>query len=146
MPRRTALVVPVPEATPYYDGPAGVPGHVTVLFPFVDDDAIDEHELELLFTGIDAFDFVLERLEAFDDGTTWLAPEPMGSFSALTAMVWQRWPDQPPYEGAHDDPTPHVTIMRAPAALPIACRASEVWLLVEQPDGGFTKRRSFVLG
>jgi hypothetical protein len=146
MPRRTALIVPVPEATPYYEGPAGVPGHATILFPFVGEDAVDESALAELFAAHDAFDFTLDSVERFADGTPWLHPEPSTPFRALTDAVWARWPDHPPYEGTITDPTPHVTIMRVDVQLPIDCRADEVWLLVEEDDGSFTKRAAFALG
>jgi 2'-5' RNA ligase len=146
MPRRTALIVPVPEASAFYDGPAGVPGHVTILFPFADDEAVDERALDELFGERDAFEFTLDRIEQFDDGTAWLAPEPSAPLRALIDAVWARWPEYPPYEGTIADPTPHVTITRLDVPLPIRCRADETWLLVEQPDGSFTRRRAFALG
>jgi 2'-5' RNA ligase len=146
MPRRTALIVPVPEATPYYDGPAGVPGHATILFPFADEDAVDETALAELFAEHEAFAFTLDSVEHFADGTPWLHPEPSQPFRRLIEAVWARWPEHPPYEGTIADPTPHVTVARTDVRLPIACHAGEVWLLVEGHDGSFAKRRSFRLG
>lgn len=142
---RTALIVPVHEASPYYDGPRGVPGHVTILFPFAEDDRVDEEALEELLGGFAAFDVVLESVERFTDGTPWLHPEPSAPFRALTAAVYARWPQHPPYGGEFPDPTPHVTITRLDVPLPLHSRAEDVWLLVEQPDGGFERRRSFPL-
>src|SRR5581483_5248567 len=77
MPRRTALIVAVPEAEPSvrdlrlaHDSSAalGVPAHVTILFPFAHPDGLDEAALEQLFEHFAPFDFTLDRIERFDDG------------------------------------------------------------------------------
>jgi 2'-5' RNA ligase superfamily len=146
MPRRTALIVPVPEADSCYTGPPGVGAHVTVLYPFAADDSIDETALETLFACFEPFAFVLDRVEQPADGLRWLHPEPAAPLRALIDAVWARWPDHPPYEGTIDDPTPHVTITRLDLALPVACRASEVVLLAENVDGTFETLRRFSLG
>ena len=67
-------------------------------------------------------------------------------FVDLTAAVWQRWPECPPYEGMHDEVIPHLTISDSAAIdtqfeLPIAARAREVTLIEEdEPDGRWTAR------
>lgn len=149
MPRRTALIVPVPEAEPQvaelrlaHDSSAarGVPAHVTILFPFLDAGDIDEAAVANLISGFPAFDFELDRVEQFPDGTTWLHPAPSLPFVDLTAAVWQRWPDHPPYEGRHDEAIPHLTVSESPIdatfALPISARAREVTLIEEETEGG----------
>src|SRR5438067_1314721 len=107
MPRRTALIVEVPETEAAvgelrlrYDSSAalGVPAHITILFPFADGDEVDETALAELFARFPAFDFRLDRVERFDDGIVWLHPEPSRPFLDLTAAVAQRWPAHPPYE------------------------------------------------
>ena len=123
-----------------------MPAHVTVLFPFATDDAVDMDTLASLFAAVQPFEFVLDRVEHFDDGTAWLHPEPSAPFRALIDLVWRRWPEHPPYGGSIADPTPHVTISREDMQLPIASRADEVWLLAEEEDGGFTRLRAFALG
>ena len=156
---RTALIIEVPEAEPrvgelrlQHDRSAarGVPAHITILFPFVDGADIDEEALAELFAKFPAFDFELDRVERFDDGIVWLRPEPLARFADLTAAVWQRWPDHPPYEGAHDEPIPHLTVSEEPIdlslQLPIAARAREVTLIEEAPDGRWAARRRFPLG
>ena len=88
MPRRTALIIPVPEAEPAvgalragHDSSAalGVPAHVTILFPFLPPDKVDEDALRDLFARFAAFDFALDRVERFDDGRVWLHPDPIGA-------------------------------------------------------------------
>ena len=146
MPRRTALIVPVPEAAAYYQPGNGVPAHVTVLFPFLEPEAIDEDALAAVLTPFPAFEFTLDRFERFEDGTPWLHPSPPTRFVDLTAAVWQRWPECPPYGGAFDEIIPHVTVTVGDVPLPIACRAAAVALIEEsEEDGRWSERRSFLL-
>lgn len=146
---RTALVIPVPEVEPQigelrlaHDASAalGAPAHVTILFPFLDTAELDEAAIADLISGFPAFDFELDRVERFPDGATWLRPVPSRPFVDLTAAVWQRWPECPPYEGAFDEVVPHLTISKTPIdvelQLPIAARAREVTLLEEDEPGG----------
>jgi 2'-5' RNA ligase len=160
MPRRTALIVEVPEAEPAvrslrleHDSSAalGVPAHITILFPFVAPDEVDDTALEALFARFRPFTFALDRVERFDDGVTWLHPEPSLAFVDLTAAVAERWPEHPPYEGAFDEPIPHLTVSETPidvnVQLPIAARAGEVTLIEEEEaTGRWTKRRAYTLG
>jgi 2'-5' RNA ligase superfamily protein len=159
MPRRTALIIEVPEAEPAvgalrlaHDASAarGVPAHVTILFPFAEAPAVDEARLATLFARYPPFDFVLDRVERFDDGVTWLRPVPAVRFADLTAAVSQEWPEHPPYEGAYDEVIPHLTVSETPIdvpiELPIAARAVEVTLIEErEEDGRWTTRRRFAL-
>jgi hypothetical protein len=149
MPRRTALIVPVPEAEAQvgelrlahdWSAARGVPAHVTVLFPFFDAGDVDEAAVADLISHFPAFDFELDRVERFEDGTTWLRPAPSLPFVDLTAAVSERWPDHPPYEGLHDEVIPHLTISETPIdvqlELPIAARAREVTLIEEDESSG----------
>jgi hypothetical protein len=143
---RTALVVPVPEAAPYFTGAPGLPAHVTILFPFAEPAEIDLNVLRDLISLFPAFDFELDRIEVFEDGTRWLRPAPATTFIDLTAAVMQRWPGYAPYEGAHDSIIPHVTITAGDVPVPIACRATEVVLLEEdEPGGGWATRLAIPL-
>jgi hypothetical protein len=149
MPRRTALIIPVPEAEPAVGGiraghdssaALGVPAHVTILFPFLPPDEVDEDALRELFANFSSFDFTLDRLERFEDGLVWLHPDPSARFADLTAAVWRRWPERPPYEGAFDVVIPHLTVSESPldieVALPIPARAREVVLIEQERAGG----------
>jgi len=154
-PAESGLVVPVHEATPAVAqwrarlDPAaahGVPAHVTVLYPFVTPESLDDAHvgrLTALFDDVAAFDFVLRRIGWFADTVVYLAPEPAAPFVALTERVMQEFPGHAPYAGAFDEITPHLTIgdrgsaaelqVAADAvapALPIRARASEVWLMM----------------
>jgi hypothetical protein len=161
MPRRvTALIVAVPEAEAHVadlreahdsSAPLGVPAHITILYPFAPPETVDEEALAGLIASQGAFSFELATVEHFGDEITYLAPVPAEPFSRLTRAVAARWPEYPPYEGAHDDPTPHLTVgecrLELAPPLPIACRAREVLLLEEEEPGGrFRLRRRLPLG
>jgi hypothetical protein len=159
MPRRTALIVAVPEAEQAvgayrlaHDPSAalGAPAHITVLVPFVAREAVDEIAVGEVVAQVPAFAFCLDAVEEFDNGLVWLHPEPSEPFKALTRAVWARWPDHPPYEGAHDDVIPHLTVsterIEVSVELPIHARADRV-VLIEQDDRGYWRERaSFPLG
>ena len=55
----------------------GVPAHITILFPFLPPDQVDEAALRDLFARFPAFDFTLDRVERFEDGLVWLHPDPV---------------------------------------------------------------------
>jgi hypothetical protein len=122
---------------------------VTVLFPFQYGAAVEEEELARLFRAFRAFDFILDRIERFDEGVVWLHPEPSQPFADLTAAVWRRWPDYLPYEGVFDVVIPHLTVSETPIEfdidLPISARAREVTLIEESAAGRWATRRTFQL-
>jgi 2'-5' RNA ligase len=158
--RRTALIVAVPEAEPHVSAlreqhdssaPLDVPAHITILYPFAPPEAVDEEALASVIASHAAFAFELATVEHFGDDVTYLAPLPAEPFSQLTRAVVARWPEYPPYEGAHDDPTPHLTVgecrLELEPPLPLACQAHEVLLIEEEEPGGrFRVRRRLPLG
>jgi 2'-5' RNA ligase superfamily protein len=71
-----------------------------------------------------------------------LVPDPDDPFRRLTAEVFQRWPDAPPYAGLIIDPVPHLTITHGAspkqaaeveadvtARLPFTWTIREAWLI-----------------
>lgn len=165
---RSALIVAVPEAEPlvgewrlrYDNARLGIPAHITLLFPFVPAEELDEAlfgELSELFAAQPAFAFTLTRLVDFPDQTLWLAPEPSEPFRKLTELIVERYPDYPPYEGAHEEVIPHLTVTAGEAALrdavdaavspqlPIDAEAREVVLLEENATGFWRARERFTL-
>ena len=109
----------------------GVPAHVTVLYPFLPPDAIDERALAALAAAaasVPAFDCRFERTGWFGDEVLYLLPDPAEPFRRLTAAVWAAFPSCPPYAGAHDGSAPHLTVAErvladregAPGALAVA--------------------------
>lgn len=157
---QSALVVTVPEAEPAVgahraelDASAafGVPAHVTVLFPFLPPERLDGAALADvagIVAAVPAFDLTLARVDWFGDRVVWLAPEPAEPFRALTLALWRRYPEAPPYAGAHTGVIPHLTIghdaprerLAAAAAdvaagLPIAARVETVRLIARGSPG-----------
>jgi hypothetical protein len=168
-PLSTGLVVPVDAArelvAPWLHllpaAGRSLPPHVTALWPFLPVDALDaaaECRLEELLAGAAAFSFALMRVATLADATV-LVPEPAEPFAALTRLLWDEWPECPPYGGAYDDIAPHVVVAIDPSAaereaieaalaprLPLAARTAEVLLVEETPSGALRERRRVALG
>ena len=113
-------------------------------------------ELSRLFADEAAFSFALPRVARFPE-VAWLAPEPDEPFRALTALIYARYPDYPPYEGIHDEVIPHLTFAEGDSALqdevesaltprlPIEASADNVTLIVEDEAGLWRVRERFSL-
>jgi 2'-5' RNA ligase len=165
---RTALIVVVPEAEPLvgewrakHDSSAqhGVPAHITLLFPFMPADDVDERllgDLRDLFASQPAFTYRLPRVARFPD-VAWLAPEPAEPFRALTELIVSRYPSYLPYEGIHDDVIPHLTVAEGgpelqdevdaalTPSLPIRAESREVTMIVEDDSGHWHSGERFPL-
>jgi hypothetical protein len=168
-PQSTGLVVPVDAAqelvAPWLHVlPAAgrsLPPHVTALWPFLPVTALDaaaERRLEELLSGVAPFSFSLTRVATLADASV-LVPEPAGPFAALTRLLWDEWPECPPFGGAFDDIAPHLVVAIDPSAadraaieaaltplLPHETRAAEVLLVEETGGGALRERRRFTLG
>ncbi|MFZ3494285.1 2'-5' RNA ligase family protein [Streptomyces sp. 5.8] len=127
---RTALIVRIPEAEPavrdWRDridpaarAGAGVPAHVSVLYPFLPEGLIDASAHAGIAAALrphPAFDVRFERTGRFP-GMLYLAPEPDAPLRRLTRALTERWPEVRPYGGRYPDPVPHLTVaQRAPEA------------------------------
>jgi 2'-5' RNA ligase len=152
------VVVTVPDVEPVvgewrlrhtHDASTGMPPHVTLLFPFVPAERVDEVEEPLagLVAAAPAFDLAFRRTARFP-GVLYLDPDPAEPFLALIAAITAEWPEHPPYEGAVDTVIPHLTVAesrdqglldRVAAAvephLPVQTRVREARLFVEDDDG-----------
>ena len=137
---------------------AGVPAHVTVLYPFLRAGRIttgDHRALARAAATVPAFDLTLDRVGRFP-GVVYLAPDVTEPFAALLAAVQQVWPHLEPYGGEFDTFVPHLTILEGPepdglatsleAELPIVARADALTLIVQQPGGGWATEGRFPLG
>lgn len=167
-PLESGLIIPVPEAEPVVgphrldlDSSAawGVPAHVTVLYPFIPPEHLDEETnaaLAHLFSDVAVFEFALASIGWFRTDVVYAVPDPDEPFRELTRLVATRWPDHPPYGGEHGEPTPHLTIGddgshgdltaagRAVAShLPIRCVAREVWLMSGNAESGWARDAAF---
>ncbi len=151
---QSSVLIPVPCAEPVvgrwrldYDpsATAGVPAHVTLLVPWLPPAEIEQADLEALdklVGDVAAFDFALTSLGWFGRSVLWLAPEPTAPFLELTSRLADRF-GTPPWEDVFDEVVPHLTVGLASdgdelakvagalaGALPVACRAEEVWVMV----------------
>jgi 2'-5' RNA ligase len=127
-PTQTAVIVPVAAAEPVVDvyrqrldhaAAWGVPAHVTVLYPFLPPADVDEEALAALASAVrsvPAFECSFASTDWFGTDVLWLRPEPGEPFRRLTRAVWSAFPRHPPYAGAHDGSTPHLTIGQRTAA------------------------------
>lgn len=161
----SALVVTLPEAEPVvaslrdrHDPGArdGIPAHITVLAPFLASRRLDEavmSRLRTLCASVEEVPVSLMSVGKFP-AVTYLAPADPQPFERLTAMLYDAWPDCPPYGGAFRSVVPHLTVADGPhdhervrrdllAVLPIDAIARGVTLLCERPDGTWSSRSVF---
>jgi 2'-5' RNA ligase len=151
----------------------GVPAHVTVLYPFLPPAEIGPEvlaELSRLFAGMPRFSFTLDQVRWFGESVVWLGASDESPFRALTGLAVAAYPSCPPYQGAHEDVVPHLTIghltighphgpaeLRAAGEavrplLPITAEATEVTLMAgptpgrSGPPGQWQTVASFPLG
>jgi 2'-5' RNA ligase len=128
---------------------AGVPAHVTILFPFLPVGRLEpavRAEVAAIAAAHDPFDVRFRRLGRFP-GVVYLEPEPSAPFANLTEAVVRRFPDFPPYDGAFAEVVPHLTVAESEAApldeiaaharavLPFERRVSALEVIVEGGDG-----------
>ncbi|MDQ0688482.1 2'-5' RNA ligase [Streptomyces achromogenes] len=165
---QSGLIVRVPEAEPVVrawrerldpSARAGVPAHVTVLFPFLDESSVDDGVCAAVAEVIGRhrpFEVRFERCGRFP-GSLYLVPEPGIPFVRLTEAIADRWPQHPPFGGRFDEVVPHLTIAQGQDdavleeveaglrdRLPVTGRVSSVDLMVH--DGtGWRHRASFAL-
>ena len=171
-PDLTALVVLVPEAEivakPFRDrydpvAAAGVPAHITLLYPFRAPDELDALTLGRLrdcFARATPVRFSLGTIRRFPE-VLYLGPEPDEPFRQLTLAIWKLFPETPPYGGKWPDIVPHLTVAwvtdqaqltaitdefakASLGQLPIHAVASEV-ALMERRSGQWRVRTTFGL-
>ncbi|MFG2116225.1 2'-5' RNA ligase family protein [Streptomyces sp. NPDC048718] len=166
---RTGLIVRIPEAESAIGGwreqwdpsaRAGVPAHITVLFPFLDESRVDAAVHSALADVLgrhQAFDLRFERCGRLP-GVSYLVPEPATRLRRLTEAIVGCWPEAPPYGGRHTEIVPHLTIAQGQedavteeieadlaCRLPFMSRVTSVELIVH--DGTkWQERASFALG
>jgi 2'-5' RNA ligase len=154
----SALVVLAPEAEPLVKAfrdahdpvaAAGVPAHITLLYPFKHPAELGPGVLESLgkcFARFEPFKFSLVATGRFHPGVLYLVPEPDEPFRRLTRAIHALYPDTPPYGGKFSRIVPHLTIAQvdseelieriadrfaqeAKGKLPITVRAAQVALM-----------------
>jgi hypothetical protein len=170
-PPESALVVMVPEAEPLVrrfrerhdpSAAAGVPAHITLLYPFLAPGAIEarvREDLGACFRQFAPIRFSLRSIRRFP-AVLYLAPDPDEPFRQLTLAIWERF-QTPPYGGTWPDIVPHLSVAQLPdeaqldriatafasvaqAAMPIAATAREI-TLIDNRLGRWQVHSTFVL-
>jgi 2'-5' RNA ligase len=166
----SAVLIRVPEAEPLvgelrrrFDPSAalGIPAHITVVYPFVPVEEVDagiQAELRGLFAEVAPSRFEL-RAPARYPSVLYLKPEPDAALRAIIERVVGRFPEHPPYGGAFEDVTPHLTIAQSgdepllarveselPRGLPVEVRITEAVLMTEHEDGLWRVADTFPFG
>jgi 2'-5' RNA ligase len=159
----SAVVVPVLDAGPLvrelrlqYDpsAKAGVPPHVTLMFPFLPPSDLTEARvgaLAALLRGEDRFEFSLSRVREFEQGVVYLEPEPAQPFIRLTRKIGDLFGLLPFGGEFGDTAVPHLTVTTPESrmtlqqiatqlepVLPIRTVADEGWLMVGNNSSTWT--------
>lgn len=127
------LAVPVPELEPFAldrwrhylptwvsGDPAFTHAHITVLSPYLPrPSAADLARVAAVVRATPAFDYVLRDVDELADGFILTVPEPAAPFAALTAALWEAFPQCPPYAGEYVA-SPHVTLDQRSADVSVA--------------------------
>jgi 2'-5' RNA ligase len=153
-----ALVVPVPEAESVCDLAEQFPrrrvttgvAHITVATPFIPERELTTDVSESLSNIGQArtrFEFALTRVDSFDSGWVYLAPQDAAPFLDLTHAVCSAFPSIDLFDGAHGTIVPHLTVRQESnvaerealveslrGRLPIHAVANELELVRSGPD------------
>jgi 2'-5' RNA ligase len=139
----------------------GIPLHVTLLYPFAPPHHVDEKALEEFFAECDALTVTLVGLGEWP-GVVYAVPEPRDELLAMMRLLWERFPEYPPYGGEIAEPLPHATLAeleadepqaaiaaairaRTESVFPITCEVRDVALLEEYEPDRWRERRRFPL-
>jgi 2'-5' RNA ligase len=169
--KESAVLVPVLDTGPLvrelrlqYDpsAKAGVPPHVTLMFPFLPPSELTEanvNALAVLLSGEERFEFSLTRVREFDQGVVYLEPEPAEPFILLTRKIGDLF-DLLPFGGEFGDTAvPHLTVTTPESGmtrqqiaahfepvLPIRTTANQGWLMVGDNISTWTVVREMHFG
>ncbi|MGE0170933.1 2'-5' RNA ligase family protein [Nocardioides sp.] len=172
MPREgtTALLLPVPPADPILAAVAaqyprtvraGVPAHLTALYPFLDHEQLSETTLDgctRIAAELAPFSVEFSRC-ATEPGMICLVPEPDENARRVIQLCEDEWPSVRPYGGKYASNSPHVSVALDPEPdhvprilgiveplLPIRCEFSELHLVAYRAGAwGLCRRWSFGL-
>ena len=139
----------------------GVPAHITIHFPWVHADRVDQsvlRDLEEMVAAVPSFEVVFERIGWFDREVLWLDPDPKEPFISMAAESADRWPDHPQYGGQFETVVPHLTVgighadeldgaeARLAVVLPIHDVVTQVWWITRTGAEKWVVRPTLDLG
>jgi 2'-5' RNA ligase len=143
---------------------AGIPLHVTLLYPFVPSEQLDDRIVAALsdfFARRAWFTLTLVGIAEFPR-VVYADPEPRDELDAMMRGLWEQFPDYPPYEGEIADPVPHATLAeleqdasqadivagiraKTESLFPLTCVIRDVALLEEHEPDRWRERQRFPL-
>ena len=167
----SAVVVCVPEAEPVvaqwrsrYDpsASAGVPAHITLLYPFLPPAELSadvQRDLEAELVAVAPFDVTFNRTNRFGEQVLFLDPDPDRPFLDMIRRLSARF-GLSPYGGTIPlaEVRPHLTVVDGDASvfdvversvqqrLPLTSRVSAATILVSDEQWRWTPLRSVPLG
>lgn len=165
----TGLVLTIPNADPVVDGwrqrfdpgaAAGMPAHVTLIYPFRELerlDAGDRERLARVIADFRPFELSFSSVRRFEDeGILWLAPEPADLIDQLMTSIVAAFPEHPPFGGRFETVIPHLTVAHADPetltgiekALASVQIRQKIWAvsLFGRTDDGWRELERFALG
>lgn len=126
-----------------------VPAHVTLIYPFMPVDGLDDdvrRKIGRIIAAEPRFTVHFREIRRFPN-VVYLPPDPPEPFRRLTAALAAEFPDYPPYGGAYENVVPHLTVAQdvsadyyaaaehaLPAALPVREIVREAWLIGHMPE------------
>ena len=142
----------------------GIPLHVTLLYPIVPGDLLDDRTLAALedfFAERQAFRVTLVGVAEWPL-VVYAIPEPRDELLRIMRALWERFPDYPPYGGEIAEPLTHATLAeleqgesladvaagiraRTESLFPLTCDVCDVALLEEHEPDRWRERRRFRL-
>lgn len=141
---------------------AGIPPHITLMFPFLPPSELTEPKidaLEALLSVEDRFEFSLTRVREFEQGVVYLEPEPAEPFIRFARKIGDSFGLLPFGGEFGDTPVPHLTVTtpdsgltrleiatRLAPVLPIRTVADAAWLMVGNTSSTWTIVREMPFG
>ncbi len=165
---RSSLMFTVPAAEPLVGALraahdpaafAGVPAHITLLFPWKPPAQISDADLDAVsahLAGIGTVELRFDRLARFP-GLAYLALADPKPVIALIRGLAKAWPAYPPYEGKHPQIVPHLTVAHGSddvldtvephfaGVLPLVTTVDHVSLFTEDDTDHWHERTRFSL-
>jgi 2'-5' RNA ligase len=119
-----------------HDAAAGVPAHLTLLYPFIMPDQLGRPVRDRVAAACathEPFDYILAGQARWPD-TVYVVVEPVAPFVGLQQALARAFPEFPIYgTDASFEFVPHLTIAEGPAADDETTRSDPAWLALPRP-------------